>query len=267
MISITIGRRKYKGVYRWDDITLERFCRLAAIPMPDGYESYIIADGKFSTETLDEYVQEVSKITDKQLTEDFPLYYRQVIECLTDIPYRKIMLLDRDRVNDMYEYYFKPFVTSLVYHAPVIHFMGEVRAYEPEVFKSFRIGLETFRLPESVKVMDQVVTMAVEPIISYTEASDIFRGMKVSRNDVRRLGLFMAIYCRKKGEVYNEDRVTERQELMMRCRMSVVWSVFFYTVRRLPGSLVITQLFGRLPKSIREVRDQARIYQGMVAAD
>lgn len=225
--------------------------------MPDGYESYIIADGNFSTDTIDEYIQAVEQITDKQLKEDFPAYYRKVITCLSNIP---VNLLTDEQVDDLYEWYFKPFVISLIYHKPVIHFMGQVTIYEPLLMKWFRIGLTRFRLPETVKIMDQDIPLANEPIITYTEASDIFKGMKISSGDIKRLALFMAIYCRRKGERYNEKKALERQSLMMRVPMSIVWSVFFYTVRRLPDYTQTIQLFGKLPKQIQEVRDQVRAY-------
>lgn len=266
MITITINKRKFKGVYRWDDITLQRFCDLAAIKMPEGYEDYIIEDGKFSTETMDSYIAAVSKITDEQLGLDFPDYYRKVISCLTNIPDSLVQRLSTEKVNDIYEYYFKPFVISLLYHTPVIHFMGQLKQYEPDRISKFKIGFQTFRLPEVVNVLDQDIPLANEPIISYTEASDIFRGMKVSKDDVKRLTLFMSIYCRKKGEQYDEKKALERQGLMMRAQMSVVWSVFFYTVRRLQNSSQSIQLFGRLPKQIHEVREQVRAYRNMEVA-
>jgi hypothetical protein len=264
VLKITVNNKRYKGVYSWSDITLQQFCNLAAIPMPEGYEAYILADGKFSVENIDQYIEAVSKITEKQIIEDFPAYYRQVIQCLSNVPVHKLTL---DQVNDLYEYYFKPFVLSLLYHAPVIHFMGEIKQYEPEPVKSIKIGLQTFRVPETVRIMDQDIPLANEPIISYTDASDIYKGMKVSKEDVNRLALFMAIYCRKKGEVYNDRKALERQSLFMTVPMSKVWSVFFYTVRRLPDSSMITLLFGRLPKQIREVRERVRVYRDLVHTD
>lgn len=263
MIRITINKKKYRGVYSWDDMSLQRFCDLSAIPMPEGYEAYILADGKFSVENIDKYIEAVAAITDKQINEEFPKYYKKVIICLTNIPVSIIDSLPVEKVNDIYEYYFKPFTVSLLYHTPVIHFMGQINSYEPPKISKVRIGFNVFRLPETVTIMDQEITLAKEPIISYSEASDIFKGMKVSRDDVKRLALFMAIYCRKKGEGYDERKALQRQDLFMKVPMSVVWSVFFYTVRRVPDTSAIIRLFGRLPKQIRETVDQVRAYKSM----
>ena len=263
MIRIRIGRGKFKGVYRWEDITLQRFCDLAAIPMPEGYGAYILADGKFSVENIDQYIESVSKITDKQIKEDFPAYYRSVVKCLTNIPDKILIEIDNEKIGDLYEYYFKPFVVSLLYHTPVIHFMGQITQYEPPQIKVFRKGLSFYYLPQTVHIMDQDIPLANEPIITYTEASDIFQGMKISKDDVKRLALFMAIYCRKLGERYNEKNVLKRQGLFMKAPMSVVWSVFFYTIRRLPDSSLIILLFGRLPRQLQEIVSQVRDYKSM----
>jgi hypothetical protein len=267
MIRIIINKKKYKGVYSWPDITLQRFCDLVAIPVPEGYEVYILADGKFSVDNIDQYIEAVSKITEKQIKEEFPDYYRKVIGCLTNIPLKVIQQMTLDQINDTYEYYFKPFVVSLFYHTPVIHFMGQITRYEPENIKKFHIGLNSFRLPETVRIMDQDFPLAKEPVISYTDAIDIFGGAELSKLNIKTLALFMAIYCRKRGERYNDQKANERKELFMKVPMSVVWSVFFYTIRRLPDSLMTIQLFGRLPKTIQEVREQAMVYKSLVVMD
>jgi hypothetical protein len=263
VIRITIGKKRYKGVYRWDDITLKQFCDLAAIPMPQAYEAYILADGKFDVENLDQYIAAVSKITEKELSEDFPAYYRKVIAYLTNIPIKVISELDNEKVCDLYEYYFKPFVVSLLYHSPVIHFMGQLINYEPPAKEFFRVKWRTYYFPRSVMIDGQFIPLAGEPIITYAEACDQFRGMKVSREDVKRLAIFMAIYCRRLGERYDEENVLKRQELFMCVPMSIVWGVFFYTLRRMPGSELTTRFFGNLPRQIPEIVQAVKTYKSM----
>ena len=268
MIKITIGKKKFAGAYSWNDITLSKYCDLAAIPIPEGYKDFIIADGKFSIdnpETVDEYVKAVTEITPKQLNEIFPAYYRKVIYCLSDIP--EGYDIPKDLVNDLYEYYFKPFVASLLYHTPLIHFLGQLKNYEPHMIQNFKIGHNRYYLPETLNILGQDVPMANEPIITYTEASDIFRGMKLGPDDIHKLALFMAIYCRKKGEQYDERKVIERKELFIKAPMAVVWSVFFCTIKRLPEYILITRLFGSLPKSLKETVSQVQTYQDTAAGD
>jgi hypothetical protein len=266
MIIITIGRRKFKGVYRWDELTLSRFCDLASIPMPVAYESFILADGKYDHDnkaSIDYYIEEVSKLTDKDLKEDFPAYYRKVVKCLTNIPDRYMALLNDERIERIYELHFKPFVVSLIYHTPVVSIMGILKQFEPVNIKHIDIGWQRFYLPQVVSVMNQEVPLANEPVISYTEASDIFSGMKVSREDVQRLALFMAIYCRKKREKYDQSKVLKRQELFLKAPMSIVWSVFFYTCKRLPESEMSIRLFSGLQRGVAETVRAVKIYRDM----
>jgi hypothetical protein len=265
MITITIGKKKYKGVYKWEDVTLQRFYDLASIPMPEGYESYIIADGKFTTENIEDYVKAVKDITEEQINILFPEYFRKVVEVLTDIPGSVIRELPQDKVNDLYEYYFKPFVVSIIYHTPVIHFMGQIKQYEPPQVKDIKIGFNRFYTPEAVIIEDRIIPLAKEPIVSYSDASDIYRDMKMTKESIKRLALFMAIYCRKKGEKYSDEKAVQRQWLFMRVPMSTVWAVFFYTVRRLPSSLKVIQLFGSLPRPVQEVREA--VYQSSAVVD
>jgi hypothetical protein len=267
LIRITVNKKKYKGVYRWEDLTLQRFCDLAAIAMPPGYEAYILADGKFDSQdqkSIDYFCDVVSKLTDKELKEDFPAYYRKVINCLTDIPLRVINELDNEKVENLYEYYLKPFVCSLLYHFPVIRFMGQITQYEPQQIKVFRLGGRFYYLPQSITLDGQEIPLANEPILSYSEASDIFRDMKVSKDDVNRLAQFMAIYCRRFNEPYSDKNVLERQHLFMQAKMSVVWGVFFYTCERISASSTIIRLFGSLPKAIHEVREAVDSYRNLV---
>jgi hypothetical protein len=267
MIKIKIENKTFWGIYNWDDITIQQFADLAAIPMPDGYESFILADGKFSMEDLNKYVESVSSITDKQLNEDFPEYYRKVIACLSNIPISLLNKVPNELIEKRYDYYFKPFVVSILYHAPVIHFMGQIKPYETKQFKSFRLGLQKFYLPETVTIMEQEITLAKEPVITYVEACGMIRGLKFTKEDINRLAWFMGIYCRKKNERYGEQNVIERQAMFMKTPMSIVWSVFFYTLRRLPDSSLIILLFGSLPKTMTETVSGAKIYRDMAALD
>jgi len=260
LIVIKINKKKYKGVYRWEEMTLRRFADLASIAIPEKYAQFIKADGQF--EDTDKYLQAVEQITDNDKDVIFPQYYRKVVSCLSDIPED---LLNDSQVTTIYEQYFKPFVLSLIYHVPVIHFFGQVKEYTPSSVKSFRIGLSRYYLPETVNILGQDVPLSKEPILTYTEASDIFRGVRMSEGDVKNLALFMAIYCRKKGEEYTQQKALERQEKFMDIPMSVVWGVFFCTCRRLRDYNQTIRLFGSLPKPMHEIIEAVKTYRNTVA--
>jgi hypothetical protein len=263
MIQIKINKKSYKGPYRWEDITLQKFTELAAIPMPGGYEAFILADANFDAEKMQEYLDVVANITEQQLNEEFPAYYKKVIRCLTNIPDEVIEILDAEKINELYEYYLKPFVVSLLYHFPVLRFMGNITRWEPQTVSKFRIGLKTFYLPETVVILNQSISLEKEPVITYSEASELFKGNRITKDNASRLPLFMAIYCRKRNEKYSESEALKRQELMMKVPMSTVWSVFFYTVQRLKGSTEIIQFFGNMLKTTRESVQLAKTYRSL----
>lgn len=261
MIIIRVNKKKYKGVYGWDDISLKLFSELAMIEMPPKYEAFILAHGSIEAEkkeSIDKFIKAASEITDKELNEIFPAYYYKVIRCLTNIPDDVLSKASTEDITGLYDTYFKHFIITLIYHVPMDRLMGRIVEYIPPYPRSFKVSGSRFYLPQTVRIMDQDIPLADEPIISYTEAGDIFRNMRISKDDVKRLALFMAIYCRKRGEKYNEKTVLQRSEHFMDVKMSIVWSVFFYTVRRMHDAALITRLFGDLPRPIGEIVYQLR---------
>jgi hypothetical protein len=265
MIKITIGKKKYSGIYRWDEMSLRKFIQLSVIPIPEGYEAYVLADGKYDhtrMDTVEYYTKVVSELTDQQIKEEFPAYYRKVCLCLSDVPGN--MLTD-DMVTELYELYFRPFVCTLIYNAPVISFMGELKDYTSDHVQSFKVGSECFCLPESITLSGQDIPLAKEPIISYSEASDLFRDLKLTK-EADKLSRFMAIYCRKKSEEYSDEIVLYRQELMLQVPMSTVWSVFFCITKQLPSYIRPILLSGIHRGGVEAQRKQVRHLLGMVHA-
>lgn len=255
MIKITVGKKRYKGVYRWDELSLKKYIELSEIKRPDGFDALFLVD----SDNADKYIEVTGKVTDEQLNNTFPNYYRAVIGCLTNIPDE--VAIPVKEVNEWFECYFKPFVLSLVYKTPVIYYFGKVIGYYPPEIRRFRIGVNYYYLPESVLIMDQVIPLKREPIISYSEASDIFR--QINDGAINRLSLFMAIYCRKKNEDYTDDKALEREKLFESLPMSTVWAVFFCTLQHLPEYTNSTKLFGGLRKTTAATVLQVRDYQSL----
>ena len=166
-IVITIEKKKYRGCYNWNDITLAKFVELVNIPIPESYRTYILADGKFDVDNMEKYIEATAAITEKQINNEFPEYYKKVIKCLTNIPDRLIQRLTPDHIAQLYEYYLKPFVITIIYHVPIVQHFNEIKEYEPPEIRAFRIGLNFYYLPETVTIMEQKIPLRNEPIISY----------------------------------------------------------------------------------------------------
>jgi hypothetical protein len=105
--------------------------------------------------------------------------------------------------------------------------------------------------------MGQEIPLAKEPILTYAEAGDVFRNMKLSREDVDRLGLFAAIYCRGRREKHTEKGAVKRAAKFENIKMNIIWEVFFCTIRRLPDVTIAGQLYGNLPRTIKETVSEA----------
>jgi hypothetical protein len=262
VIVISIGKKRYKGIYLWSDMTLRLFKKLSSISIPERYSSFVVADGDVDLSykpSIDHYIEEISKVTDEDLNVVFPVFYKKVVQTLTDIPESVINELSIDRIEEMFEYYFKPFVITLLYSTPFVYFMGRYKLFEPEYLEYFRLGWHKYYLPEKVVMNGVEIPLAKEPIVTYSEATDQLKNMmKIGEGDADKLALVMAIYCRRKGEEYSEKKALERKELFMDVTMDRVWSVFFYIVRRQKLSSSNTRLFSDLPKGIRERVGQVR---------
>ena len=267
MITIRIGNKKYKGIYSWDDISIKQFSTLAAVSIPEKYRDYELADGSYDPDKPDSvvtYANIIENLTSKDLSDVFPDYYRSVICVLTNIPESVINTLSVDRITEIYEHV-KPFVLSLIYHAPVTYNMGVIEPYEAPMLKSFRVGMNKFYFPKSLHVNGQDYPLFSETAGAYTEASDTLGTMTFNKDDIKRFAQFMAIYCRKRKERYSDNIVLKREKIFLNVPMSIVWSVFFYTLKQVPFYTSVTQLFGNRQRSLQEVVSQT--HKSLVTAE
>jgi len=262
VIRIQIGRNNYKGAYLWSDITLEQYITLAGIPIPAKYQNYVLVNERFDSnkkETVDQYMDAITEFTEEDLTVTFPEFYKRIIKVLTTIPLEEINRMKEEQITQVYDYHLRPFVLSLIYNTPVISLFGAIKEYEAPMMKRIRIGARIYHFPETVRIQGEEIPLAKEPIITYSEACDLFRESGgFTKQDIASLPLLMAIYCRPKGEAYNEKRSLERQDIFRKARMDQVWSLFFYTSQRLYGSGNFTLLFSAIPKAIKTIARNAR---------
>lgn len=262
MIRIQIGRKKYKGAYLWSDITLEQYITLAGIPIPAKYQNYVLTNERFDynkKETVDQYMDAIAEFTEEDLTVTFPEFYKRVIKVLTDIPPEEIKGLEEEQITQIYDYHLRPFVLSLIYNTPVVSLFGKIKEYEAPMMKRIRIGSRIYHFPESVRIQGEDIPLAKEPIITYSEACDLFiKSGGFTREDIASLPLLMAIYCRRKGEPYDERKSLERKDIFRKATMDQVWSLFFYTSQRLYASGNFTLLFSAIPKPITKIARAVR---------
>ncbi len=246
MITWRIRGQVYQACSEWKDLTLEKFIKLSQIDVPKKLERLLSASAQLSVDgkkekkaALIEYEAATDSITQRDLVKVFPVFYGKVIQLLTDIPAKVVDLCHGDVRTEMFDGTLRPFILSLIYSQPVTANPDNngVEMYTPPEIEKFDLDGTWYHFPKSLKLYDDIIPMADEKMISFTEAADIDLAIRELRNDgVIRFPTFMGIYCRKEGEEYNEKVALERAELFKKVDMSIVWALFF-CIDRLTATL------------------------------
>ena len=264
MIGWEVRGQEYQACSGWEDITLEKFIELSEIEIPKKLErlwmasAHLDVDGKKAKKAAnDEYEAANIDMTERELIKVFPEYYGKVLELLTDIPPAVVNQLHGDVRTEMFDGTLRPFVLSLIYSHPIVIKNTEVEMYTPPEIDKFKLDKVEYHFPKSLKLYDNIIPMAREKIITFSEAADIDLAIRELRSDgVVRFPLFMGIYCRKEGEEYDETVALERAELFKKCSMSIVWALFFCTEQLTANSLSFIRKY--LRNHVQKIRDQTQ---------
>lgn len=214
-MKITIGNKNYEIK---EVLTLKNAIKLMELPMPESlkelYDSILLND-KMKT-----YKELHSKLTSKQLYKEHPKFYGEVLKTVSDIPDNVVHYIDPESRIEFYTDYIEADFLDIYFGIPNNYKCQNITEFE---FK----GVE-YQMPESLNLFDKLIPAYNETALTFTEASDIM----VKVHDLKDVGIkamsgIVAIYCRKKGEKYNEKLVIERDKLFLGLPMSVIWEVFF----------------------------------------
>jgi len=235
MVTVKIDGKRYDSVDRWSDLTLGKFIELSQIELPKKLKELYYLSTKLNNQDPKEleaakveYDKFAESITRTDLVRHFPAYYGKVMELLTDIPASVIKNVHADLRSSFFDKYLRIFVLSMIYDFPVDNVGDEIQLYQPPDLDKIVIDKEEYLFPKTLRIGDQDILMGKEPIVSFTEASDIDLAIQSLLEDgVKSLPLIVSIYCRKEGEEYDQDTALERQGLFLKAKMDEVWSLFF----------------------------------------
>jgi hypothetical protein len=236
MLKATFGHISFSIIDRWSEITLDKFIRLSEIEMPDKLVKLYNLSAKLASceksefETVQkEWDQVNDSITFEDNVKNFPEYYGKVIELFSTISSDGLDFLSSEIREQLYSTILKPFVLSMLYINPLdINRKGELKPYTPASMDSFIMNDVKYCFPKTISVLGQKVYFSQEPIVSFVEACDIDISTNGLINEgIKKLPLFMAVYCRPEGEKYNEQKTFERVDLFKSVSMDIVWSLFF----------------------------------------
>ena len=205
---IEINDKQYH-IKDWDTLTISEAEQLTDIELPEKMEALYTAGTK-------EKFEEVQKTITVKDEIAFGNYSGKVLKIMSDIPDELIKYMQYFERNDLYEYYCREKIISL---------LGTPN-HKPEEIESFEFNGETFLLPKSLKVFDKYLPGHSEKSLTFVEGQGLFRAY-VDTQEKGNLRMLIAIYCRPEGEEYNEQKAIERAEQFGELPMSVAWEVFF----------------------------------------
>jgi len=206
---IEINDKQYH-IKDWDTLTISEAELLTDIEIPEKLKELYTAGTK-------EKFEEVQKTMTVENEIDFGNYSGEVLKVMSDIPEELIKYMQYHERNDLYEYYCRDKIISL---------LGAMPIYEPQKIESFEFSGETFVLPKSLKIFDKFLPGHSEKSLTFVEGQGLFKAY-AENQEKGNLKMLIAVYCRPEGEEYDEQKAIERSEQFGELPMSVAWEVFF----------------------------------------
>ena len=217
---------KIYHVKDWDTLTIEEAQRLSELELPEKLKKLYAAINE------DKYYEIVREITPQDEI-DFGKYSGEVLRIMSDIPDELIDYMQYYYRNDLYEYYCRDKIISL---------MSDIPHYEPKEIESFSFEGVKYMMPKGLKVFDRYLPCHSERSLTFVEGQALFRAYMNTKN-TGNLGMLVAVYCRPTGENYNEKKSIERSAYLKKLPMHIAWEVFFCICVLLIISLKITSIY------------------------
>lgn len=235
MIRVKYGEITFNLLDRWSEISLDKFIELADVDIPEKLiqlytlSAKIAQASKQELSLLSSQWDELNKaITYEDNIKIFPEYYGKVISLMSDASDEVIDTIEPEAREELYESVLKGFVLSILFVNPVDVVNGKIKPYNPPSVSNFELDGEVYHFPESINIFGKEVRFANEQILSFAEACDIDIANNGLKNEgIKKMGMFMAVYCRKKGEKYKENITLQRKDLFNKVSMDIVWALFF----------------------------------------
>lgn len=247
MLDLTFEIKGKEEIYQapqdWTEVTLKKFIELCNIDIPEKLRNLWVAS---ASESDEEYNKASDQIKYQELEKEFPTYYGEVMKLLTNIPHSVIDLIHGATREEFFNKHLRYFIYSSFAKYPVFFKDGKTVLYDPPYKKSFKLNGKEYFLPENLKVYGEEIPMGKEKAITFAEASDIEVALRdMAEGAANRLPMFVAIYCREKGEEYDEDKVIQRADDFMDLPMEEVWRVFFCMFKQLGRFQTYTQKYSK----------------------
>lgn len=216
---MVIQNKEYKGITDWSDMPCSMAASLYKIPMPEILKEYY--ESAIKGNNTDDIVL---KLTPEQEYKELPTYFGKVIQImygLSDKVLNKIKPQDR---TWLYETTCRDFILGLHWNP----------SYELRGIEYLECDGEKLYLPKFKEVLGKKVPFAYEEAQSFAEAADLQSACKQFEAGLYDVApTLIAICCRPKDEVYDEDKALSRVSKLGAVDMATVWEVFFCLIEYL----------------------------------
>lgn len=101
-------------------------------------------------------------------------------------------------------------------------------SYMPEMPVSFTFENETYYYPTSQEFEGALIPATNLDAVSFCESSNLLAALNdVKKEGLKQMPLFIACYCKKNGETFDQFTALERSKKFVNLPMTVAWEVFF----------------------------------------
>lgn len=221
MINITINNKSYKIVEpnRLDEITINQAIEINSLPIPTN----LLAIYNEVVKPLEDQDLEALEVTEKDTIKDFPKYYGDVLDILSDMPTDVIKYIKHEERTAIYKEYLEWFVIRIL-HNQLVDLEDDKYSFE---FKG-----ETYCYPANEEVLGTLIPSYETTAVEFCEASDVLSSMKeIENGDLEALKMLIAIYCRPLNESYNELTAVKRAKEFGNLPLEVAFRVFFCIIK------------------------------------
>jgi len=195
----------------WEDLTISDCIKLCSYKVPAKLKEL------YSKDKLEKYNELYNSFTEKDHIW-FAKYYGKVLKIMLTDPSDVDYLQWHERVS-IYELYCQDYIVSLY---------SEFPNYKPKRIKHFEFKGEKYYLPKTLKLLDNEIPMYKEKALTFVEGASLYSAIiDLQEKGIDKFPYFIATYCRKIDEKYNEDNVLLRAGYFHKLPMSIAWEVFF----------------------------------------
>jgi hypothetical protein len=237
MIHLKINKKKGTMATDWDEMTILQAVNVMAVELPESVQADI-------TDTALWYVG----------TDGYK-YAAKVFEILSTFDTDDIQHTNAADIMMYFVKYHLQMVIDLHSQTP--------SSYQPIGIKHFELERVKYKLPESLVVESDIMTLHSAKAVDFIESSNILSVIAdMKQEGIKHLPLFIACYCRPEGEAFNEKLVHERAKAFNQLPMSVAWEVFFCIQRH--TILFTTNILRFTTRQARRLRMRLRV-RGWIA--